>query len=147
MAALDAAHSRNKVIEHNKNDTQEQHMSTSFWARCTWACTFTVVPFGWHSHVRSTLSVAIQGQRGGAQKPTFDSPLAGRSAWRPRPPRRHWGECAHKWRRTRSANYLPLISRPVTSSGTACNEQWAQLLWFKPQIYQAPSDSSNQSLD
>lgn len=32
MAALDAAHSRNKVIEHNKNDTQEQHTSASFLA-------------------------------------------------------------------------------------------------------------------
>lgn len=29
MAALDAPHSRYKVIEHNKNDTQEQHTSAT----------------------------------------------------------------------------------------------------------------------
>lgn len=62
------------------------------------------------------------------------------------PPCRHWCERANKWRHTHSANYLPLISYPFAYSGTVCNEQWAQSLWFKTRIYQASSDSSNQSL-
>lgn len=62
------------------------------------------------------------------------------------PPCRHWCERANKWRHTHSANCLPLISYPFAYSGTVCNEQWAQSLWFKTRICQASSDSSNQSL-
>lgn len=99
--------------------------------------TFTFVPFEWHSHVEKHLKCNGSRTNSNLQPSSYRviCLTTGPPGCCTAMSMQTNGHKAHTF-----GNNLPLMSYPFTYSGTVCNEQWAQPLWFKKKIYQASTE-------